>query len=102
MATLRDVARLAGVSTMTVSRVVNNSRDVKSETRARVERAIAQLGFVPNPLGRLLAQKKSRASFPTTTRSVSGDVISNNHEKQRPNADDDLALRALSSRRDIT
>jgi N-acetylglucosamine repressor len=69
MATLRDVARLAGVSTMTVSRVVNNSRAVKSETRARVESAIAQLGFVPNPLGRLMAQKRLRAS-----RSISGSV----------------------------
>jgi predicted NBD/HSP70 family sugar kinase len=101
MATLRDVARFAGVSTMTVSRVVNNSRDVKSETRARVESAIAQLGFVPNALGRLLAQKRSRASFSTATRSVSGDVNSNNPEEKGPNADGDLVLRALSSRRDI-
>jgi len=72
MATLRDVARLAGVSTMTVSRVINNSRDVKSETRARVESAIAQLGFVPNAVGRLLARKKRRASL-SISRSVSGE-----------------------------
>lgn len=98
MATLRDVARLAGVSTMTVSRVVNNSRAVKSETRARVESAIAQLGFVPNALGRLLAQQRGRAGFLTTTRSVSRDLNSNTQE---PNADGDLILRALSSRRDV-
>src|SRR5260370_6539052 len=63
MPTLREVARLSGVSKMTVSRVVNNSTSVKSETRARVESAIAQLGFVPNAVGRLLAQKRSRAGF---------------------------------------
>src|SRR5258706_10852314 len=68
MATLRDVARLAGVSTMTVSRVVNNCTGVKSETRARVESAIAQLGFVPNAVGRLLAKKRSRAGFSSTLR----------------------------------
>src|SRR5260221_5691134 len=50
---------------MTVSRVVNNCTGVKSETRARVESAIAQLGFVPNAVGRLLAQKRSRAGFST-------------------------------------
>src|SRR5229473_2144662 len=65
MPTLREVARLSGVSKMTVSRVVNNSTGVKSETRARVESAIAQLGFVPNAVGRLLAQKRSRAGFST-------------------------------------
>lgn len=48
MPTLRDVARLAGVSTATVSHVVNNSRRVTPGTRARVEQAIAQTGFVPN------------------------------------------------------
>jgi predicted NBD/HSP70 family sugar kinase/plasmid maintenance system antidote protein VapI len=66
MVTLRDVARLAGVSKMTVSRVVNNSTMVKSETRALVEGAIAQLGFVPNPVGRLLAQKRGSAGISST------------------------------------
>src|SRR5713101_7258481 len=68
MPTLREVARLSGVSKMTVSRVVNNSTGVKSETRARVESAIAQLGFEPNAVGRLLAQKRSRAGFSSTLR----------------------------------
>jgi len=47
---------------MTVSRVVNNSKQVKPDTRARVERAIAQIDFVPNALGRLLAQKRKSAN----------------------------------------
>src|SRR5258708_36919204 len=95
MATLRDVARLAGVSTMTVSRVVNNSRDVKSETRARVESVIAQLGFVPNVLGRLLAQKRSRTSL-SISRSVSEG--NNLRETETANADQQLVFQALSRR----
>src|SRR5258708_14915835 len=97
MATLRDVARLAGVSTMTVSRVVNNSREVKTDTRARVERAISQLGFVPNALGRLLAQKrKSVNSY--LTRSVSGGK-SGSHENHGPTVNDELVLPASSGPR---
>ena len=46
-ATVRDVARLAGVSAMTVSRVINREPRVSETTRRRVEAAIAQLGYVP-------------------------------------------------------
>ncbi len=46
-ATLRDVARLAGVSAMTVSRVVNREPRVGEATRRRVEAAIAELGYEP-------------------------------------------------------
>jgi len=46
-ATVRDVARLAGVSAMTVSRVVNCEPRVSEATRRRVEAAIAELGYVP-------------------------------------------------------
>ena len=52
--TMRDVARLAGVSTATVSRVVNNERYIRPETRASVERAIAELGFQRNEIARTL------------------------------------------------
>lgn len=41
---MKDVARLAGVSSQTVSRVANNSSEVKPETRLRVERAMEELG----------------------------------------------------------
>src|SRR5438132_6374658 len=58
MTTLHDVARIAGVSTATVSHVINNTRHVSPATTARVQNAIAQLNFVPNPIGRLLAQQK--------------------------------------------
>lgn len=51
MATIRDVAEQAGVATMTVSRVINNSGYVSDATRAKVESAISDLGYVPNMLG---------------------------------------------------
>ncbi|WP_448658729.1 LacI family DNA-binding transcriptional regulator [Sphingomonas sp. CJ99] len=54
-ATMRDVARHAGVSHMTVSRVVNGDRAVRPETRALVEQAIRQLRFAPNPAARALS-----------------------------------------------
>jgi LacI family transcriptional regulator len=57
--TIRDVARLAGVSPMTVSRVVNASPRVKPETRRLVEEAIAAVGYVPNTLARGLAGQKT-------------------------------------------
>ncbi|MBV8857834.1 MAG: ROK family protein [Acidobacteria bacterium] len=59
MTTLRDVAVLAGVSTATVSHVINQTRRTTRETRERVEVAIRQLGFVPNAAGRALAMRKN-------------------------------------------
>ena len=54
-ATIRDVAARAGVSPMTVSRVINRESTVKSETRALVEAAITDLNYAPNPAARSLA-----------------------------------------------
>lgn len=57
MATLADVARLAGVSQATVSRIVNGSAKlVTDELRARVLRAVAELQYVPNAHARQLAR----------------------------------------------
>jgi LacI family transcriptional regulator len=50
MTTIRDVAKLAGVAPITVSRVLNNSGYVKAETRRRVEQAAAELHYIPNML----------------------------------------------------
>ncbi|MEU5875691.1 LacI family DNA-binding transcriptional regulator [Glycomyces sp. NPDC047369] len=51
---MTDVARLAGVSQKTVSRVVNNERYVSAEVREKVERAARELGFRPNTAARAL------------------------------------------------
>jgi LacI family transcriptional regulator len=57
--TIKDVARLSGVSSMTVSRVINGSERVSLETRQRVESAIAELGYVPSRLARGLIRQKT-------------------------------------------
>ncbi len=53
--TISDVARAAGVSTMTVSRVINRAGNVKADTVAAVDAAIARLNYSPNPAARSLA-----------------------------------------------
>jgi LacI family transcriptional regulator len=59
--TIQDVASHAGVSAMTVSRVINDSPRVSAGTRERVEASIAKLGYVPNRLARGLIQRKTHA-----------------------------------------
>jgi LacI family transcriptional regulator len=59
-AVMSDVARLAGVSHQTVSRVLNNHPSVRDETRQRVLRAIRQLDYRPNALARGLAGRRLR------------------------------------------
>jgi LacI family transcriptional regulator len=59
MPTLVDVAKRAGVSPMTVSRVVNDSGPVSDEVRARVEQAIAEVGYMPNALARSLRARRT-------------------------------------------
>ncbi len=58
---IKDVARLAGVSVGTVSNVLNKPSSVSAERRAQVERAIEQLGYVPNDAARQLKAGVSRA-----------------------------------------
>lgn len=58
--TLDDVARLAGVSYQTVSRVLNHSTQVSAATRARVEAAMQQLNYIPNRVAQQLAGKATR------------------------------------------
>lgn len=58
-ATVADVARSAGVSTATVSRVVNDNPRVRPETRAAVSLAIEQLGYVPDPSARSLMTRRT-------------------------------------------
>lgn len=60
MSTIADVARHAGVSKMTVSRVINGSGYISQETRLRVEQAIDELGYIPNALARSLRFKQTR------------------------------------------
>lgn len=59
MANLRDVARKAGVSTATVSRVINNNPRVKAELRGRVHAAMDELNYLPNKGETTITGKKS-------------------------------------------
>ncbi|MBI5033266.1 MAG: LacI family DNA-binding transcriptional regulator [Chloroflexi bacterium] len=60
MPTIRDVAKLAGVSTATVSHVLNNSRTVLPETRQQVLHAIEQLNYRPSAIARSLTTNVTR------------------------------------------
>jgi LacI family transcriptional regulator len=58
LVTIADVAERAGVSQMTVSRVINGSAAVRDAKRSRVEQAINDLGYVPNRLARGLSARR--------------------------------------------
>jgi LacI family transcriptional regulator len=59
MATIKDVAAMAGVSFTTVSHVVNNTRPVSADVRAKVENAIRQLNYVPSAVARSLKARST-------------------------------------------
>ena len=59
MATIHDVAKQAGVAPITVSRVINNSGYISDKTREKVQKAINELGYVPNVLARSLKSKRT-------------------------------------------
>jgi LacI family transcriptional regulator len=70
---MEDVARLAKVSTSTVSHVLNGTRKVSAQTVAAVEQAVQALGYVPNTLARSLARSR------TNTIGVAISALSNHY-----------------------
>jgi DNA-binding LacI/PurR family transcriptional regulator len=64
---ISDVAERAGVSAMTVSRVLNGFPGVADGTRTRVEQAVAELGYRANSAARTLASGRSRVLAPPAT-----------------------------------
>ncbi|GAB6900160.1 LacI family DNA-binding transcriptional regulator [Kineosporia succinea] len=60
MATMADVARLAGVSVSTVSYALSGTRPISLSTRRRIEQAMTDLGYTPNAFARGLKSKRSR------------------------------------------
>ena len=76
--TLEDVARLAGVSSITVSRALNHPKKVAADTLDRVTRAINQTGYVPNLVAGGLASRRTRliaAVVPSITNLVYAETI---------------------------
>ncbi|MCP5373007.1 MAG: LacI family DNA-binding transcriptional regulator [Hyphomicrobiales bacterium] len=77
-ATIRDVAKRAGVSVATVSRLVNDTGRVRDETAERVRAAIADLGFRPNAVGRSLSTAHTRSLgivIPSLSNPVFADAV---------------------------
>ncbi|HDM8190814.1 TPA: LacI family DNA-binding transcriptional regulator [Vibrio harveyi] len=80
MASLHDVARLAGVSKSTVSRVINDEYGVKEATKQKVRQAVAECGYVPNQVAKDLKSQKTnlvgvivpRVSSHATSQGVDG------------------------------
>ncbi len=78
VATLKDVATLAGVSPATVSRVVNSRGAISPATAARVQAAIDELGFRPNAVGRNLKTASTRTfgiMLPSIANPIFGEVV---------------------------
>lgn len=76
--TIKDVARKAGVSISTVSRVINDSKPVTNEVKQRVLAVIKETGYVPNPLARSLVTKRSQligVIVPEVTDTFSAEVL---------------------------
>ncbi|MCL4377722.1 MAG: LacI family transcriptional regulator [Actinobacteria bacterium] len=58
--TIKDIAKIAGVSTMTVSRAINNEKYVKAETKDKVFKVISEYGYEPNFFAKSLKSRKSK------------------------------------------
>lgn len=71
--TIRDIAKIAGVSVSTVSKALNNNTAVKPSTMARIKQISEQLGYQPNIAAQSLVSKKSRtigAVWPNVDRAI--------------------------------
>ncbi|MDT5063095.1 MAG: LacI family transcriptional regulator [Acidobacteriota bacterium] len=104
---IKDVAREAGVSTATVSHVINNTRFVSEETRARVMRAIENCNYYPNANARSLASGRSATLgllvsdisnpfFPELVKSIETAAFEKGHDVILSNTDYD-AERTLNN-----
>ncbi|MCC3252266.1 LacI family DNA-binding transcriptional regulator, partial [Serratia marcescens] len=60
MATMKDVAEMAGVSTATVSRALMNPEQVSTPTRQKVEQAVLAVGYSPHSMTRNIKRNESR------------------------------------------
>ncbi|GGA46248.1 LacI family DNA-binding transcriptional regulator [Paenibacillus physcomitrellae] len=100
MATIRDVAKQAGVSVATVSRMINGTGYVHEDTRRNIETAIKELQYTPNEVARSLYKKKSKLTglllpditnpfFPELARGVEDEMQENDYRIIFGNSDED-------------
>lgn len=100
---LEDVARLAGVSTATVSRCLNQPNQVVEATRKRVQKAVDELGYMPNFNARSLAAKRSKiigAVIPTMENAIFARAIQVFQERLSEE-DFDLLVASSSYKKDV-
>jgi len=101
MATIRDVAKLAGVSVATVSHVINGTRQVSPETATRVRRAMEALDYQPNAIAQSLRTRNTLAVgvlvsditnpfFATLVRGTEDAAISSGYSLVVCNSDEDF------------
>ncbi|MFF3922853.1 LacI family DNA-binding transcriptional regulator [Paenibacillus lactis] len=99
MTTIRDVAKHAGVSVATVSRVLNGNGYVHEDTRSKVEQAIRELNYTPNEVARSLYKRKSKLIglllpdimnpyFPQLARGVEDEMQENDYRLIFGNSDE--------------
>jgi DNA-binding LacI/PurR family transcriptional regulator len=92
--TLRDVAQMAGVSTATVSRVINGAANVSSGTRSKVLSAIPKLKYIPDV--HAVELRRGKGGIPRKQRQL---VLSSTRTGTEPHSDP--RARALSTQRSV-
>ena len=60
MVSLKDIANACGVSTATVSKALHDQKDISSETRTRIKKTAAEMGYLPNAAARALKTNRSQ------------------------------------------
>lgn len=99
MATIKDVAKQAGVSVATVSRVLNGNGYVHEDTKTKVEQSIRELNYTPNEVARSLYKRKSKLIglllpdimnpyFPQLARGVEDEMQENDYRLIFGNSDE--------------
>ena len=86
--TIKEIAKLANVSTSTISRVVNKSGYVKNDVREKIEKLIEETGYRPNAYAKALLQNKSHTIgiiLPKVNSSSSGDTVAGIDDFFAPN-----------------
>ncbi|BBP92760.1 hypothetical protein BsIDN1_63780 [Bacillus safensis] len=102
MATIKDVAKAAQVSVATVSRVLNDTGYVHSDTKIRVTQAMQELNYFPNEVARSLFKRESRLIglilpditnpfFPQLARGVEDEIHAHGFRLLFGNSDEDRA-----------
>ncbi|TLS52905.1 LacI family transcriptional regulator [Paenibacillus antri] len=102
MVTIYDIAKLANVSAMTVSRVINNTGRISESTRARVKQVMQELNYVPNSMARSLVKQETKMLsllitditnpfYTTLARGAEDTAMRNGYKLLFGNSDEDYA-----------